>query len=86
LRWLIGTLVFGGMIVFLMGFYFGGALGVPRRYATETAPGSLLAQIATVGAVIMLIGFILVFVEGLRLRRDYQADRPLWPEAEAAHE
>jgi cytochrome c oxidase subunit 1 len=79
-RWLIGTLVFGGMIVFLMGFYFGGALGVPRRYATETLPGPLLAQIATVGAVIMLVGFILVFVEGLRLRRNYQADRPLWPE------
>lgn len=79
-RWLIGALVFGGMIVFLLGFYVAGALWVPRRYATEPFPGPFIAQISTIGVVIMIVGFILAFVEGLRLRRNYQADRPLWPE------
>jgi cytochrome c oxidase subunit 1 len=85
LRWVISVLTFGGMTVFLMGFYWAGALGVPRRYATEPLSGPLIAQIATVGAVIMLVGFILIFIEGLRLRRSRQADRPLWPE-EIAHQ
>jgi cytochrome c oxidase subunit 1 len=79
LRWVISVLIFGGMTVFLMGFYFAGALGVPRRYATEPSSGPLIAQIATAGAVVMLVGFILTFIEGLRLLRNRQADRPLWP-------
>lgn len=88
MRGLIVALSFGGMIVFLMGFYFGGAYGVPRRYATEPAPGPLIAQFATLGAVIMLIGFALAIVEGLRLRWGHVVDRPLWPEAlkEGVHE
>lgn len=78
-RWLIGALIYGGMVVFLLGFYFGGAMGVPRRYATEPAPGPLFAQIATVGATVMIIGFVVALVEGLRLHRNRQADRALWP-------
>jgi heme/copper-type cytochrome/quinol oxidase subunit 1 len=76
------------MIVLLMGFYFGGAYGVPRRYATEPAPGPLIAQFATIGATIMMIGFALTIVEGLRLRWSRVVERPLWPEAlkEEAHE
>ena len=85
LRWVISVLTFGGMTVFLMGFYWAGTLGVPRRYATEPAPGPIIAQIATVGAVVMLVGFILIFIEGLRLRQNRQADSPLWPE-EIAHQ
>lgn len=87
MSWLVSLLSFGGMVVFLMGFYFAGALGVPRRYATEPAPGPLLSQIATIGAVVMLIGFSLAFIEGLRLRRNFAVDRPLWPEEakEASH-
>lgn len=79
MRGLVVALSFGGMIVFLLGFYFGGAYGVPRRYATEPAPGPVLAQIATVGAIIMLAGFALAFVEGWRLRWNRAVDRPLWP-------
>jgi heme/copper-type cytochrome/quinol oxidase subunit 1 len=80
MRGLITALSFGGMILFLLGFYFAGAYGVPRRYATEPAPGPFMAQFATVGAAIMIIGFILAFIEGLRLRRNYSAERPPWPE------
>lgn len=79
-RWLISSLVYGGMIVFLLGFYFAGAMGVPRRYAAEPSPGPFIAQISTVGAIVMIVGFILVFIEGLRLRRNQQADLPSWPE------
>ncbi|HZT22075.1 MAG TPA: cbb3-type cytochrome c oxidase subunit I [Verrucomicrobiae bacterium] len=79
MRWLIAALSFGGMIVFLLGFYFGGAYGVPRRYAIEPAPGPFIAQFATIGAVIMLIGFTLAFIEGWRLRWNRADDRPLWP-------
>ena len=87
MNWLIVLLSFGGMLVFLLGFYVSGALGVPRRYATEPAPGPWLSQIATIGAAVMIVGFILAFIEGLRLRRNYAVDRPLWPEEakEAAH-
>ncbi|MDE3067344.1 MAG: cbb3-type cytochrome c oxidase subunit I [Verrucomicrobiota bacterium] len=89
MRGTIVALSFGGMIVFLLDFYFGGAYGVPRRYATEPAPGPILAQIATVGAAIMLAGFALAFAEGLRLRWSRAIDRPLWPgelREEASHE
>jgi len=79
-RWLIFTLSFGGMMVFLSGFYFGGATGVPRRYATQPPPGPLIAQFATIGAIIMLVGFTLAFFEGLRLRSNFSADRMLWPQ------
>lgn len=71
-RWVICTLVFGGMAVFLAGFYAAGAMGVPRRYAgyifTGMPIGQLFAQIATIGAAVMIIGFILLFIEGLWLR------------------
>ncbi len=71
LRWLIGLLTFGGMAVFLMGFYCAGAYGVPRRYAIEPPPGPELAKIASIGATVMIIGFALAFAEGVRLRFGY---------------
>jgi cytochrome c oxidase subunit 1 len=88
LRWLIGILVFGGMIVFLFGFYSAGALGVPRRYAVEPGSGAVIAQISTIGASVMIIGFILLGVEALWLRWNRQADLPVWPSelAGATHE
>lgn len=67
-------------MVFLLGFYFGGATGVPRRYDTQPLPGPLFAQFATIGAIVMLLGFTLAFFEGLRLRSGFSADRMLWPE------
>lgn len=88
MRGLISALSFGGMTVFLMGFYVAGAFGVPRRYATEPPPGPLTSQIATVGAAIMLVGFALAVFEGVRLYQKRAADRPLWPAAvkEVSHE
>ncbi|MGH7980605.1 MAG: cbb3-type cytochrome c oxidase subunit I, partial [Limisphaerales bacterium] len=79
MRGLIAALSFGGMIVFLLGFYFAGAFGVPRRYSEEPAPGPFIAQIATVGAAIMLIGFALALVEAWRLGWNRAVDRPAWP-------
>ncbi len=73
LRWLIGLLTFGGMAVFLMGFYCAGAYGVPRRYAVEPPPGPDLAKIACIGAVVMILGLALTFAEGIRLRFGYPA-------------
>ncbi|TAM58886.1 hypothetical protein EPN52_09600 [bacterium] len=67
LRWLVGTLVFGGMAAFLLGFYVAGAAGVPRRYAIEPAPGPHVASWATVGAIVMLIGMAVALVEGIRM-------------------
>lgn len=85
MRWSIGILVYGGMIAFLLGFYFAGAFGVPRRYAIEPDPGALLAKIATAGASIMIVGFILALFEAVQLRRHRQTDLPLWPKA-VSHE
>lgn len=73
MRWGVGLLTFGGMAVFLMGFYFAGAYGVPRRYAIEPPPGPALAKIASIGATVMIIGFALAFAEGVRLRFGYPA-------------
>jgi len=71
MRWLISLLTFGGMSVFLMGFYCAGAYGVPRRYSIEPSPGPDLAKIATIGATIMMIGFVVALLEGVRLRFGY---------------
>lgn len=80
IRWLLGLTIYGGMTVFLACFYVGGALGIPRRYAIEPGAGPLIAQIATMGASVMIIGFILAFIEGVWLRKNRQADLPVWPE------
>lgn len=79
MRWMILVLSFGGMVVFLLGFYAGGVTGVPRRYSVQPAPGPAVAQAATIGAIIMLVGFALAFVEGLRLR-PRPASSDAWPE------
>ena len=73
MRWLVGLLTFGGMSVFLAGFYWAGAYGVPRRYAVEPPPGPHLAKIASIGAVVMLLGFFVALFEWLRLRFGYTA-------------
>lgn len=75
MNWLISLLIFGGMLVFLLSFYFGGAYGVPRRYSIEPAPGPLLSQVATVGAAVMIVGMLLAIIEGWRLWRSRRALR-----------
>lgn len=68
-RWLVGIGMFGGGALFVLGFYVAGAAGVPRRYAVEPAPGPLWAGLATVGAIVFLIGFAICVVEGIRIAR-----------------
>ncbi len=68
-RWLAGVGIFGGGALFLLSFYIAGAQGVPRRYAVEPAPGPQMANFATVGALILLTGLMVVAVEAFRLRR-----------------
>lgn len=68
-RWLAGVGIFGGGALFLLGFYIAGAQGVPRRYAIEPAPGPQMASLATLGALILLIGLIVVAAEAFRLLR-----------------
>lgn len=80
MRWLILTLSFGGMTTFLLGFYFGGALGVPRRYSAQPQPGPLIAGFASTGAIVMLLGFALAFAEGWRLRSALSMSQLSWPE------
>ncbi len=69
IRWLAGLGVFGGGALFVLGFYIAGAAGVPRRYAVEPPPGPYLAGIATVGAILVLVGLLVVAYEALRLAR-----------------
>lgn len=68
-RWLAGVGIFGGGGLFLLGFYIAGAQGVPRRYAIEPVPGPQMASLATVGALILVIGLIVAAVEAFRLAR-----------------
>lgn len=68
-RWLAGALVLGGGTLFLLGFYTAGAAGVPRRYALEPAPGAAIASSATIGALLLLAGLLVVFGEAIRLAR-----------------
>jgi cytochrome c oxidase subunit I len=67
MRWLTGLTFFGGGAVFLLGFYAAGAAGVPRRFATEPAPGPDIAAWSTIGALILLVGMLLIVVEAVRL-------------------
>ncbi len=69
MRWLVGLGIFGGGALFLLSFYMAGANGVPRRYAIEPVPGPHLAGIATFGALILLIGFLVAMFELARLAR-----------------
>lgn len=66
-RWLIGLTFFGGGGVFLLGFYAAGAAGVPRRFAIEPTPGPHIAAWSTVGALILVVGLLLIIGEALRL-------------------
>jgi cytochrome c oxidase subunit 1 len=68
-RWIVGTGIFGGGALFVLGFYIAGAEGVPRRYAVEPSPGPQMASLATVGALIVLVGIIMMLVEAVRLKR-----------------
>lgn len=68
-RWLVGIGMFGGGGLFVLAFYMAGAAGVPRRYAVEPAPGPFFASLATIGALLVLAGFIVAVLEGVRLAR-----------------
>ncbi len=74
-RWVVGTGIFGGASLFLISFYIAGASGVPRRYAVEPVPGPQMAGIATIGAIILLIGLAFAAVEAFRLARLPQTQR-----------
>jgi cytochrome c oxidase subunit 1 len=67
MRWMIGACMFGGGALFLMGWYVGGANGVPRRYAMQPAPGPEISAWATVGAIIVIAGVLLMLIEAARL-------------------
>ena len=69
MRWLVGIGMFGGGALFLLSFYMAGAYGVPRRYAAEPVPGPYFASMATIGATILILGFLLAVIEALRLAR-----------------
>lgn len=69
MRWAVGTGIFGGGALFLLGFYIAGAQGVPRRYAIEPAPGPQMASLATIGALIIVAGLIVMGLEAIRLKR-----------------
>jgi cytochrome c oxidase subunit I len=73
-RWLVGTAMFGGGALFLLSFYVAGAAGVPRRYAVEPPPGPAWASLATIGAIVFLIGLLICLAEALRLRRSVRAE------------
>ncbi|HVA38657.1 MAG TPA: cbb3-type cytochrome c oxidase subunit I [Candidatus Dormibacteraeota bacterium] len=68
-RWIAGLGIFGGGAIFLLGFYVGGADGVPRRYAMQPPPGPEISAWASTGAIILLAGLVVVLVEGIRLAR-----------------
>jgi hypothetical protein len=68
-RGLVGIGTFGGGAVFLLSFYVAGAAGVPCRYALEPAPGPFFSNFATVGALVLLLGFVRAVGEALRLAR-----------------
>jgi cytochrome c oxidase subunit I len=73
-RWLVGTAMFGGGALFLLSFYVAGAAGVPRRYAVEPPPGPAWASLATIGAIVFLIGLLICLAEAVRLRRSVHAE------------
>lgn len=81
LRWLIGTTVLGGIVVFLGSFYISGAAGIPRRYPTEPGVGPTLAAWGSVGAIILLTGFLITLVEGIRLAVNRTASPASPPDA-----
>lgn len=69
MRWFISLTVFGGTMIFLLSFYIAGAAGIPRRFAAAHDPSSLLAAIGSIGAVILIVGLVVAFFEGVRLWR-----------------
>lgn len=75
-RSLIGGSIFGGGALFLLGFYIAGAEGVPRRYAIEPTPGPHMASLATIGALIVLVGLVLTGIEAIRLMRLPETTEP----------
>jgi cytochrome c oxidase subunit 1 len=68
-RWLVGLCLFGGGAIFLVSFYLAGSSGVLRRVAVEAAPGPAIAGVASIGAIVVLLGLLLSLIEGIRLAR-----------------
>ena len=69
MRWFISLTVFGGTVLFLLSFYIAGAQGIPRRFALAHDPSSALASLGSVGAIILILGLVVAFFEGVRLWR-----------------
>jgi heme/copper-type cytochrome/quinol oxidase subunit 1 len=68
-RAMVGVGVFGGGAWLLIAWYLAGALGVPRRYASQPPPGSEIGWWASIGALILIAGLIVCGVEAIRLAR-----------------
>ena len=67
MRWIVGAGIFGGGALFVLGFYAGGANGVPRRYALEPVPGPAIASWASIGVIVLFIGLAALVLEAVRL-------------------
>lgn len=65
--WTICTTVFGGTLIFLASFYIAGAASVPRRFAVAQDPSTALAALGSIGAILLIAGLIICFMEGMRL-------------------
>jgi cytochrome c oxidase subunit 1 len=61
------TLILGGGLTFVGMWYLAGATGVPRRYAEHFGGVQTLDKIASFGAIVLLLGVVLIFVEWAKL-------------------
>lgn len=57
------SLILGGGVTFIGMWYISGAAGVPRRYAEHFGGVQTLDAIASVGAIVLLFGVVLIFFE-----------------------
>jgi len=62
-----------GWAIHLASFYIGGAVGVPRRYASYQAlpdniahAGSMLATISAIGIIVFAVGYLVLYYQTLR--------------------
>lgn len=78
-------LIFLGGSTFVGAWYYSGASGAPRRYSEHFSSIQAADKIASIAAIVLLIGVVLIFVEWLRLglvARSRKASGELVAEAE----
>jgi cytochrome c oxidase subunit 1 len=69
------SLIFGGGTFFVGVWYFSGASGGPRRYAQHFSSLTTADTIASIAALVLLSGVVLIFLEWIRLGRIAAASR-----------